>query len=93
MIVVVTFQNGASDYARKIAQSRLEGRAYIVESAADLIPHEFDVVLMLDVIEHFPDPYPLFFSLFSIGTITPKTRVIISTPNAGSSEAEKDPKT
>lgn len=82
-----------SDYARKIAQSRLEGRAYIVESAADLIPHEFDVVLMLDVIEHFPDPYPLFFSLFSIGAITPKTRVIISTPNAGSSEAEKDPKT
>ena len=82
-----------SDYARKIAQNRLEGRAYIVESAADLIPHEFDVVLMLDVIEHFPDPYPLFFSLFSIGAITPKTRVIISTPNAGSSEAEKDPKT
>ena len=82
-----------SDYARKIAQSRLEGRAYIVESAADLIPHEFDVVLMLDVIEHFPDPYPLFFSLFSIGAITPKTRVIISTPNAGSSEAEKNPKT
>lgn len=80
-----------SDHAREIAQRRLEGRAYIVERVADLIPHEFDVVLMLDVIEHLPDPYSLFFSLFSIGAITPKTRVIISTPNAGSSEAEKDP--
>jgi 2-polyprenyl-3-methyl-5-hydroxy-6-metoxy-1,4-benzoquinol methylase/glycosyltransferase involved in cell wall biosynthesis len=80
-----------SKHARGIAQKRLGGRAYIVESVADLIPHEFDVVLMLDVIEHLPEPYALFYSLFSIGAITPKTRLVITTPNAGSSEAQQNP--
>ena len=65
--------------------------AYIVESVAELIPHEFDVVLLLDVIEHLPSPYPTFYQLFSIGAITPKTRVIITTPNAGSSAARANP--
>lgn len=80
-----------SNHAREAAQKRLGGRAYVVESVADLIPHEFDVVLMLDVIEHLTDPYPLFYSLYSIGAITPKTRLIITTPNAGSTEALNNP--
>lgn len=80
-----------SNHAHGVAQRRLEGRAYIVESVADLIPHAFDVVLLLDVIEHLPNPYVLLFSLFSIGAITPQTRLIISTPNAGSLEAEENP--
>lgn len=80
-----------SDHARGIAQSRLGGEAYIVESISDLIPHEFDLVLLLDVIEHLPSPYSLFYSLFSIGAITAKTRIVITTPSAGSSEACRDP--
>lgn len=80
-----------SDHARQIAQQRLAGKSYIVETVADLIPHEFDLVLMLDVIEHLPSPYTLFYSLFSIGAITPKTRIVLSTPNAGSDEARQNP--
>ncbi len=80
-----------SDHARQIAQQRLDGSAYIVESVEDMIPHEFDLVLMLDVIEHLPSPYPLLYSLFSIGAITQKTKLVITTPNAGSDEARKTP--
>ncbi|MGJ7485912.1 methyltransferase domain-containing protein [Variovorax sp. LT2P21] len=85
------FGTEISAHARGIAQKRLGGRAYITEQIGELIPHEFDVVLILDVIEHLANPYALFYSLFSIGAITPKTRVIITTPNAGSHEAQKDP--
>ena len=80
-----------SAHARKVAQERLGGAAYVVETIGDLIPHEFDVVLMLDVIEHLPAPYPSFYQLYSIGAITPKTVVVITTPNAGSAEAKRDP--
>ncbi len=80
-----------SDHARAIAQERLGGAAYIVESVTDLIPHEFDVVLMLDVIEHLPSPYPTFYQLFSIGAITAKTLVVITTPNAGATAARRNP--
>lgn len=85
------FGTEVSSHARGIAKKRLGGRAYISGEVGDLIPHEFDVVLILDVIEHLANPYALFYSLFSIGAITPKTRVIITTPNAGSHEAVVDP--
>lgn len=80
-----------SDHARKVARERLGDKACIVESVADLIPHEFDLILLLDVIEHLASPYGLFYQLFSIGAITPKTRVVITTPNAGSEQAKSDP--
>ncbi len=80
-----------SAHARKIAQERLGGGAYVVETIGDLIPHEFDLVLMLDVIEHLPSPYTAFYQLFSIGAITAKTVVVITTPNAGSADAKRDP--
>ena len=80
-----------SDHARGLAQERLGGTAYVVESVTDLIPHEFDVVLLLDVIEHLPSPYPTFYQLFSIGAITPKTLIVITTPNAGSTTARRSP--
>lgn len=85
------FGTQISAHARGIAQERLGGRAYITEEIEDLIPHEFDVVLILGVIEHLADPYALFYSLFSIGAITPKTRVIITTPKARSNEPNADP--
>ena len=80
-----------SDHARKIAKSRLGHSAYLVESVSDLIPHEFDLIVMFDVIEHLDNPYQLFYELFSIGAITPKTKIIITTPNAGSIDARRDP--
>ena len=80
-----------SAHARGVARARLGSGALIVESVTDLIPHEFDVVLMLDVIEHLPSPYPTLYQLFSIGAITAKTLLVITTPNAGSAAARKDP--
>lgn len=80
-----------SDHAREVAQQRLGDTAYIVGSVSELIPHEFDLVLMLDVIEHLPSPYEMFFQLFSIGAITPKTVIVIATPNSGSIEAKQNP--
>ena len=82
-----------SNHARGIAKQRLGGRAFVVEDTAELIPHEFDLVLILDTIEHLPSPYALLYSLFSIGAITAKTRVVSSTPNAGSADAKRDPAT
>jgi len=80
-----------SNHARAVAQERLGSSASIVESLDELIPHEFDLVLMLDVIEHLPDPYKMLYSLFSIGAITEKTRIVITTPNAQSADAIRDP--
>ena len=82
-----------SDYARKKARERLGTRAYIVERVTDLIPHAFDMILMLDVIEHLPEPYTLLYHLFSIGAIANHTRLIVTTPNAGSSDAQRAPLT
>ena len=80
-----------SDHARTVAQQRLGSAAHIVGDAADLIPHEFDLVLMLDTIEHLDTPYTLLYQLFAIGAITAKTQVVITTPNAGSREAQAVP--
>ncbi len=80
-----------SDHARKTAQERLGAAGTIVESISDLFSHPFDLVLMLDFIEHLPSPYQTLYELFSIGVITPQTRVVIATPNAGSDDARKDP--
>lgn len=80
-----------SDHARAVAQQRLGGAAHIVESVSELIPHAFDLVLVLDTLEHLPSPYALFYALFSIGAITPKTVVAIATPNAGAADARRDP--
>ena len=80
-----------SEHARAVANQRLGDAATIVGDTAELIPHPFDVILMLDVIEHVSDPYKIFYQLFALGAIQPHTRVIVSTPNAGSIEAVSHP--
>jgi 2-polyprenyl-3-methyl-5-hydroxy-6-metoxy-1,4-benzoquinol methylase/glycosyltransferase involved in cell wall biosynthesis len=80
-----------SMHARQIAAERHGNLLTIVERIEDLPPRRFDLILMMDIIEHMPDPYSLFFSLFNKGAITPKTRILISTPNAGSLDATADP--
>lgn len=79
-----------SDHARTTAIERHGDRMHIVEQIEELIPHEFDLVLMLDVLEHVGDPYALMFRLFNRGLIGPKTRIVISTPNARSHDAVRD---
>jgi 2-polyprenyl-3-methyl-5-hydroxy-6-metoxy-1,4-benzoquinol methylase len=80
-----------SDHARAVAQLRLEGKAMIVKSINELIPHCFDLILMLDVIEHVSNPVELLYPLYNIGAIQGKTKLILTTPNAGSRLAISDP--
>lgn len=80
-----------SDHARAIAQLRLEGKAMIVKSINELIPHCFDLILMLDVIEHVSNPEELLYPLYNIGAIQEKTKLILTTPNSGSRLAISDP--
>jgi 2-polyprenyl-3-methyl-5-hydroxy-6-metoxy-1,4-benzoquinol methylase/glycosyltransferase involved in cell wall biosynthesis len=68
-----------SDTARASAQQRVGMVAFLTDRVEHLIPHVFDVILLLDVLEHCPDPMRLFYALFARGAIQPKTRVVIST--------------
>ena len=76
-----------SKHAREIASERYGNSLTIVEEARDLMPQKFDLILMLDVIEHLTEPYQLFFTLFGKGAIEPDTLIFISTPNARSTNA------
>jgi 2-polyprenyl-3-methyl-5-hydroxy-6-metoxy-1,4-benzoquinol methylase len=80
-----------SDHARKMAKERHGDLMTIVESANDLPVRRYDIVMMLEVIEHLQDPYPLFATLFEKGAIGPDTLVVITTPNARSNDAIADP--
>lgn len=79
-----------SKHARELAGKR-HPRLYLTDRVEHLIPHRFDLILMLDVIEHLTDPYKLFYELFSKGAITRETRIVITTPNAGCREAVSNP--
>lgn len=80
-----------SEHARKIAKNRHGNSIYLVERVEELVPCQFDLILMLDVIEHLTNPYPLFYALFNIGAVGPETSIVITTPNAMSSDAVADP--
>lgn len=76
-----------SDHARGIAAERLGPAVPLAATLADLSPARYDLILVLDVLEHLPDPRALLNELFSSGALGPETRLVISTPNAGSSSA------
>ena len=76
-----------SDHARKVAIQRHGDRVYFAESIDELIPHKFDLILLLDIIEHLSDPYRLFYKLFAKGSIGKNTTVVVTTHNAQSKEA------
>ncbi len=80
-----------SAHAREICEQRHGDKLTVVERAEDLLPLQFNLVLMFEVIEHLQDPYALFFTLFGRGAIGPDTLVVISTPNARSFDAIGDP--
>ena len=79
-----------SRHARSEARKRHPG-LYVSETVEEIPPHRFDLILILDVIEHLADPYPLFWELASMGAIGPETIVVITTPNARSEDALADP--
>ena len=80
-----------SAHARQMAKERHGDLMTVVERAEDLPNRRYDLVLMLEVIEHLKDPYPLFATLFDKGAIGPDTLVAITTPNARSNDAIADP--
>ena len=79
-----------SAHARGVASERLGPSVEIAAKVDDIIPCAFDIVLMLDVVEHVSDPYSLFYPLFTSGSIHQDTLVIITTPNAGSIKAKTE---
>ena len=76
-----------SEHARSVASKRLGDSGAIAATVDDINAKCFDVILMLDVIEHVSDPYSLFYPLLSTGAIQRQTVVIVTTPNAGSISA------
>lgn len=80
-----------SAHAREVINTRHGNKFFISDDVEQLIPHEFDLIVLFDVIEHLVDPYHLFYTLFAKGAITPKTTVIIATPNARSADAVSNP--
>ncbi|TAN64845.1 MAG: glycosyltransferase [Methylobacter sp.] len=80
-----------SDHARDIALSRHGEKIHVVEGIDNLPKMEFDLIIMLDVLEHLPEPYDLFLELFLHGAIGKKTQLVITTPNARSVDALVDP--
>ncbi|WP_197426589.1 MULTISPECIES: methyltransferase domain-containing protein [Hyphomicrobiales] len=79
-----------SRHARDIAIAR-HPEIYFTETLEEIPPHRFDLILLLDVIEHLSEPYGLFYELMGKGAIGHDTVVAVTTPNARSAEALKDP--
>ena len=79
-----------SDHARQMAMER-HSEIYITETIAEIPPHRFDLILILEVIEHLSDPYAMFYQMFTAGQIGPETIIAITTPNSRSHSAVADP--
>jgi glycosyltransferase involved in cell wall biosynthesis/2-polyprenyl-3-methyl-5-hydroxy-6-metoxy-1,4-benzoquinol methylase/predicted nucleic acid-binding Zn-ribbon protein len=79
-----------SQHARAEARRRHPG-LYVAKTIEEIPPHRFDLILILDVIEHLADPYPLFRELAAKDAIGPETIVVLTTPNARSRDALVDP--
>src|SRR6202051_2331747 len=80
-----------SDTARASAQERIGTIAFLTDCVDHLIPHVFDVILLINVLEHCPDPVSLFYTLFARGAIQPHTTIVISTRNAPSLDSGVSP--
>ena len=80
-----------SDYALNVARERHGASLFLRQRIEELLPLPFDLVLLFDVIEHLPDPYPLFCTLRERGMITSRTHVLVMTPNARCFDAVADP--
>ena len=85
-----TFGVEPSHHARTEARRRHPG-LYVAKTIEEIPPHRFDLILILDVVEHLADPYTLFRELAAKDAIGPETIVILTTPNARSHDALVDP--
>jgi 2-polyprenyl-3-methyl-5-hydroxy-6-metoxy-1,4-benzoquinol methylase/glycosyltransferase involved in cell wall biosynthesis len=80
-----------SDTARASAQKSIGTIAFLTDHVDHLIPHAFDVILLINVLEQCPDPVSLFYTLFARGAIQPQTTIVISTRNAPSLDLGASP--
>jgi glycosyltransferase involved in cell wall biosynthesis/2-polyprenyl-3-methyl-5-hydroxy-6-metoxy-1,4-benzoquinol methylase len=80
-----------SDTARASAQKRIGTIAFLTDRVDHLIPHAFDVILLINVLEQCPNPVSLFYTLFARGAIHPHTTMVISTRNAPSLDSGVSP--
>jgi|WetSurSiteA1Bulk_404760.scaffolds.fasta_scaffold00317_2 glycosyltransferase involved in cell wall biosynthesis len=80
-----------SSHAREIALSRHGDKIHVVENIASLPKLEFDLILIMDVVEHLPNPCTLFIELFLHGVVGKHTQFFITTPNARSADAIVNP--
>jgi glycosyltransferase involved in cell wall biosynthesis/2-polyprenyl-3-methyl-5-hydroxy-6-metoxy-1,4-benzoquinol methylase len=62
----------------KIAHDRLGLDAVLFASSDAMVPHAFDLILMDGVLDHAFDPAEVFYRLFALGAIVPKTKIAIS---------------
>lgn len=79
-----------SEHALGKARERLGSKALLAQELDQLPPARYDLILLLDVLEHLPDPQEILLDLFSRGAFSKDTRIVVSTPNAGSLSAQKD---
>ena len=79
-----------SDHARTIAKEALGSKASIGKKLSDLVPHCFDLIIILDVIEYLPDARQFFYELFRAGAIAEHTKFMLTTPNGMHHEAIAD---
>jgi|GEM_PF-526181 len=79
-----------SAHARAEASKRLDGKAIIYKNIEDLPTERFDIVILMDVIEHLTNPREVFKDLQDKGLITSETTLIITTPNVRSGAALRE---
>jgi glycosyltransferase involved in cell wall biosynthesis/SAM-dependent methyltransferase len=80
-----------STYALEVATKRLPPKTCLVPTITALPPLQPDLILLLDLLEHHPDPLGLLASLAERDLLTPRTVLLATTPNARSEEALANP--
>ncbi len=80
-----------SAHARRVAAERHGHHLHLFDAIEHLVPHQFDLVVFFDLLEHLSDPRQALYALFSKGAISPATKVVVTTPNAASRAALADP--
>jgi 2-polyprenyl-3-methyl-5-hydroxy-6-metoxy-1,4-benzoquinol methylase len=77
-----------SDHARDIAHKRLGNGVALFRKLEDLPSNPFDIILMMDVIEHFSRPADLIKSLINHGILHQDTILVVTTPNIYTANAQ-----
>jgi 2-polyprenyl-3-methyl-5-hydroxy-6-metoxy-1,4-benzoquinol methylase/glycosyltransferase involved in cell wall biosynthesis len=74
-----------------IATPTTASASFVVSRIEDLIPHAFDLIFVPALPEDQQAAATLLFKLFSIGAVTPATRVVVGVNPQAAAQAEWDP--